>query len=133
MVPCMICFERSRNSIVHKSFIIYFLLSRLFLCLSICFLKENICLIFESFADVSLVSSVQLSNYGATCRGGWSRAAATSKMERFVIIVNGWQPLTIITKCSILDVAAALDPPLTWMQWMHKSVKIQPSPLSNYL
>ena len=45
-----------------------------------------------------------------------------SKMESFVIIVNGFQPLTIITKrfqqltiitkCSILDVAAALDPPL---------------------
>ena len=33
-------------------------------------------------------------------------------MERFVIIVNGFQPLTIITKHSILDVAAALDPPL---------------------
>ena len=44
-------------------------------------------------------------------RGG-SRAAATSKMDRFVIIVNGFQPLTIITKRSILDVAAALDPPL---------------------
>ena len=44
-------------------------------------------------------------------RGG-SRVAATSKMERFVIIVHGFQPLTIITKRSILDVAAALDPPL---------------------
>ena len=44
-------------------------------------------------------------------RGG-SRAAATSKMECFVIIVNGFQPLTIITKHSILDVVAALDPPL---------------------
>ena len=44
-------------------------------------------------------------------RGG-SRVAATSKMERFVIIVNGWKPLTIITKHSILDVAAALGPPL---------------------
>ena len=33
-------------------------------------------------------------------------------MERFVIIVNGFQPLTIITKRSILDVAAVLDPPL---------------------
>ena len=30
-------------------------------------------------------------------------------MERFVIIVNGWKPLTIIKKRSILDVAAALD------------------------
>ena len=41
-----------------------------------------------------------------------SRTPATSKMELFVIIVNGFQPLTIITKCSILDVAAVLDPPL---------------------
>ena len=39
-------------------------------------------------------------------RGG-SRAPVTSKMECFVIIVNGFQPLTIITKSSILDVAAA--------------------------
>ena len=44
-------------------------------------------------------------------RGG-SRAAATFKMERFVIIVNGFHPLTIITKRSILNVAAVLDPPL---------------------
>ena len=44
-------------------------------------------------------------------RGG-SMAAAISKMERFVIIVNGFQLLTIITKRSILDVAAVLDPPL---------------------
>ena len=42
--------------------------------------------------------------------GGGFRAAATSKMERFVIIVNGWKPLTIVTKHSILDVPAALDP-----------------------
>ena len=33
-------------------------------------------------------------------------------MEHFVIIVNGFQPLSIITKHSILDVAAALGPPL---------------------
>ena len=44
-------------------------------------------------------------------RGG-SRAAAISKMEHFVIIVNDWKPLTIITKSSIMDVAAVLDPPL---------------------
>ena len=42
-----------------------------------------------------------------------SRAAATSKVECFVIIVNGLQPLTIITKRSILDVASAIDPPLS--------------------
>ena len=44
-------------------------------------------------------------------RGG-SRTAATSKMERFVIIVNGWKSLTIITQSTILDVAGALEPPL---------------------
>ena len=44
-------------------------------------------------------------------RGG-SRTAATSKMEQFVIIVNGWKLLIIIIKCSILDVAAVLDLPL---------------------
>ena len=48
-------------------------------------------------------------------RGG-SRAAATSKMEWFMTIVNGWKPLTIIAKLSILDVAAALDPPLILRQ-----------------
>ena len=41
-----------------------------------------------------------------------SRAVATSKTERFVIIVNGWKPLANITKHSILDVAAVLDPTL---------------------
>ena len=43
---------------------------------------------------------------------GGSRTAATSKIEHLVIIVNGWKPLTIITKRSILDIAAVLDPPL---------------------
>ena len=42
-------------------------------------------------------------------RGG-SRTSATSKMGDFVIIVNGFQLLTIITKRSILDVATGLDP-----------------------
>ena len=45
-------------------------------------------------------------------------------MERFVIIVNGFQPLTIITKRSILDVAAALDPPLRQSgRWKREDVK----------
>ena len=48
-------------------------------------------------------------------RGG-SRTAATSNMERFVIIVNGFKQLTIITKRSILDVAAVLGPPLFILQ-----------------
>ena len=33
-------------------------------------------------------------------------------MERFVIIVSGFQSLAIISKCYILDVAAVLDPSL---------------------
>ena len=33
-------------------------------------------------------------------------------MELFVIIVYGFQPLTIITECFIFDVTAVLDPPL---------------------
>ena len=52
--------------------------------------------------DLQLVIKV---NDFRSIRGG-SRTAATSKMELFVIIVNGWTPLTIITKSSILDVAA---------------------------
>ena len=60
------------------------------------------------------VSNIKMSIYKNQCRGG-SRTAATSKMERLVIIVNGWKPLTIITKRSILDVAAVLDPPLQCM------------------
>ena len=43
---------------------------------------------------------------------GGFRVAVISKMERFVIIFNGFHPLTIITKRSILDVATALDPSL---------------------
>ena len=52
-------------------------------------------------------------------RGG-SRTAATSKMESFVIIINGWKLLTIITKSSILDVAVVLDLPFT----SHRTVPI---------
>ena len=44
-------------------------------------------------------------------RGG-SRATATSNIECFVTIVNDFQPLTIVTKGSILNDAAALDPSL---------------------
>ena len=48
--------------------------------------------------------------------------AATSKMERFVIIVNGFQPLTIVTKRSILDVAAVLDSPLHGIYNIHTNI-----------
>ena len=54
---------------------------------------------------------IQLANTTNTQTGG-SRTAAASKMGCFVIIVNGWKPLTIITKRFILDVAAVLDLPL---------------------
>ena len=47
-----------------------------------------------------------------SCPRDGSKTAATSKMQRFVIIINSWKPLAIITKRSIMDVAAALDPPL---------------------
>ena len=40
-------------------------------------------------------------------------------MERYIVIVNVFQQLTIITKRSILDVAAVLDPPLvrSYLYW----------------
>ena len=55
----------------------------------------------------------EFSSSSTIVRGGY-RAAATSKMECFMIIVNTKLLLhkTIITKHSILDVAAVLDPPL---------------------
>ena len=56
-------------------------------------------------------------------RGG-SRAAAASKMECFVTIVNGFQPLTIITKHSILNVAAALDSPLNTLMKITKKIEL---------
>ena len=43
---------------------------------------------------------------------GESRTVTTSKMELFVIIVNGFLSLTIIKSASILDVKAVLHPPL---------------------
>ena len=55
---------------------------------------------------------------GLDFRGG-SRTAATSKIEQFVIIVNDWKPLTIITKRSILDAAAVLDPPMNLLSWVY--------------
>ena len=61
-----------------------------------------------NFVRFIIVEYVRLMNVSEADLG----LLRTSKMERFVIIVNGWKPLTIITKRSILDVAAALDPPL---------------------
>ena len=57
---------------------------------------------FVNFLKIWLIFNISI---------GGSRTAAASKMELFVIILNYFQPLTIITKCFILDVAAVLDPP----------------------
>ena len=45
-------------------------------------------------------------------------------MEHFVIIVNGWKPLTVIAKCSILDVAVVLDPPVHMDACLNTSVHV---------
>ena len=58
------------------------------------------------------IKSIKKRVSGKLSTMGGSRTAPTSKMERFVIIGNGWKPLTVITKCSILDAATVLDPPL---------------------
>ena len=58
---------------------------------------------------ILLVYLVSRKSYNIAIRSG-SRTAATSKMERFVIIVNSFLSLTIITKRSIMDVAEVLDP-----------------------
>ena len=66
--------------------------------------------IFQSSHSIEPFQKWHLDNQMWTVKGG-SRATTTSKMERFVIIVNDWKPLNIITMHSILDVAAALDSP----------------------
>ena len=58
-----------------------------------------------------LYSSGERKNSKSLSRGR-SRTTATFKMDFLVIIVNGFKPSAIITKCSILDVAAVLYPPL---------------------
>ena len=65
---------------------------------------------------LDLILLVSLNTKG---RGG-SRAAATSKIECFVIMVNDWKPLNIITKRSILEAAAVLNPPLKSLQMFLK-------------
>ena len=65
---------------------------------------------FTSPAKPITISSRKKNNLVIT-RGG-SMTVATSKMERFIVIVKGWKLLTIITKRSMLDVVAVLNPPL---------------------
>ena len=43
---------------------------------------------------------------------GVSRATAGSEIEIFVTKVNGWKPLTFVTKSSTSDFAVVLDMPL---------------------
>ena len=74
-------------------------------------MKSPLSLIILIVSELQLIAEAYVREY-ISGRGG-SRAAATSKMECFVIIVNGFQPLTIITKHSLLDVTAALYPPLS--------------------
>ena len=66
---------------------------------------------FRLFSGLGQISSRDRKS-GIFLSRGRSRPAATSKMERFVVIVNDWKPLAIIIKRSILDVGAALDPRL---------------------
>ena len=72
----------------------------------------------RKLVQISFLKTCGYANYSASTnnvfyvfRGGF-RVATASKTECFVIIVNGFHPLTIIIKHSILDVAATLDPPL---------------------
>ena len=74
------------------------------------FCKNN----YLKHSTTDLIKSTVPLNAFTLYRGG-SRAAAISKMVRFVIIVNGWKLLTIITKRFILNVAAALDLPLLYL------------------
>ena len=45
-------------------------------------------------------------------RRGGSTAPTTSKMKLFMTIINSLQPLVIVIKSSILDIAEVLDPPM---------------------
>ena len=54
---------------------------------------------------LALVYKIQVTCKVHISQRGGSRTAATSMMECFEITVKGWKPLTIITKCSILDAA----------------------------
>ena len=85
-------------------------------CSELLFLYQRV--IIHKYEELQLLnfksnvfSYLSYDTFKIVLRGG-SRTAGTTKMERFGITVNGWKPLTIITKRSILDAAAALDPPL---------------------
>ena len=85
------------------------------------YVTQGLKLIPHGILDQKIITERVIYWFTLTLTRGGSRAAATSKMECFVIIVNGCQPLTIITKRSILNVAAALDPPLLTIHCLCKS------------
>ena len=109
----------SKNVSIHesmfKSFVLFFFFA------SLC--KYSLDILYVTYKNALCYLYIQY-HYFLEClqmeqinvsRGG-SRAAAASKMERFVIMVNGFQLLTFITKPSNLDVAVTLDPPLVTAQ-----------------
>ena len=114
------------NRLTHLQVILNFARSLFFECdlllirtLTIFNKSNHICSFIVSSKNLVILRRVQkFKGVLKVIRGG-SRAATTSKMERFVIIVNGCKSLTIITKRSILDVVAVLDPPLVIIQNFH--------------
>ena len=63
---------------------------------------------------------------------GVSRTTAKSKMEFFVTKVNDFQPLTFVTKSSILDFAIVLDMPLSTIHTFPIDMKQNLLLTSNY-
>ena len=112
---------KSNRLKLRKSLVCYFSNGELFPCYLENLVNHSVCLgqkcqnIAPSYECKQNLESWNICGHlrsqNSIDRGG-SRTAATSKMERFVLIVNSCQPLTIITKCCILDVAAVSDPPL---------------------
>ena len=59
-------------------------------------------------------------------------AAAASKMELFVTIVNGWAALNIVTKSSVFDTGAVLDPSLNTQYGLLPKTIIPSKQAKNY-
>ena len=74
--------------------------------LKVAYIGPHIVLPFTCFKNLLL--KLKVHSVASDTQGG-SRTAAISKMEHLMILVNGFKPLTTITKRSILDVAAFLD------------------------
>ena len=108
---------------LYKSAFLIYSLRNLAFCLSLFCIFCQFCFEFDViFKDLYIYLIIFYVNKSSVIlfslyRGGF-RPVATSKMKLFVIIVNGFQPLAIITKCSILDVAAVLDSPLLYISYL---------------